>query len=320
MFFLSTLSGPSGRPGVLPSVLDVYFFSFIYPVFFCSGWKYSAQHFLLSSTPAKRRQAFQVGQATDSLPSQYSNVSYYLQIIIMDRPTILLIPEKSDTEFEQVFATWIKNGGQIKRLGKYWIKDEELTKQKIAIYGNQTFAFVLAQIYNVELLSPDDTLIARLGNEWTKRNVELKQINQISEEDFPVFIKPVIPKIFIADIFQTIADFKEATNGLQDTEEILVASIVDNIQAEARIFVKDGIVKDIALYEGAADLASGKEFVSKFISDNKSKLPNVVVVDIAFSEQTGWFILEFNACWGAGLNGCNAEKVIDCIIDATINS
>jgi hypothetical protein len=40
---------------------------------------------------------------------------------------------------------------------------------------------------------------------------------------------------------------------------------------------------------------------------------------MAYDEQIGWFILEFNACWGAGLNNCKAEKVIDCIIDATIN-
>jgi hypothetical protein len=31
-------------------------------------------------------------------------------------------------------------------------------------------------------------------------------------------------------------------------------------------------------------------------------------------------ILEFNACWGAGLNNCKAEKVIECIIGATINT
>lgn len=237
----------------------------------------------------------------------------------MHMPTILLIPEKTDVEFEQVFATWTKDGGQIKRLGKYWIKDEELAKQQIAIYGNQSFAFVLAQIYNVELVSPDDTLIARLGNEWTKRTVELKQIGQISEIDFPIFIKPVIPKIFVAGVFQTLADFREVTKGLEENEEILVSNIVEHIQAEARSFIKDGVVKDIAFYEGSGDLESGRHFVSKFINDNKSKLPNVAVVDIAFSKQTGWFILEFNACWGAGLNGCNAGKVIDCIIGATIN-
>lgn len=48
--------------------------------------------------------------------------------------------------------------------------------------------------------------------------------------------------------------------------------------------------------------------------------PQAVVVDIAYSGQTGWFVLEFNACWGAGLNNCNADKVIECIIGATINT
>ena len=47
--------------------------------------------------------------------------------------TTLLIPEKTDIEFEQVFETWTKKGGIIKRLGKYWIRDEELAKKPIAI-------------------------------------------------------------------------------------------------------------------------------------------------------------------------------------------
>ena len=37
---------------------------------------------------------------------------------------ILLIPEKADIEREQVFETWIKRGGNIQRLGQYWIKNE----------------------------------------------------------------------------------------------------------------------------------------------------------------------------------------------------
>jgi hypothetical protein len=236
----------------------------------------------------------------------------------MHKP-ILLIPEKVDPETEQVFETWTKNGGKIRRLGKYWIKDEELAQQKIAIYGNQAFAFVLAQIYNVALISPDDTLIVRLDHKWTKRSIQLKQINQLTENDFPVFIKPVIPKMFIAGIFQTLNDFKQAVSGLPDTEEILVSTIVKNITAEARCYVKNGTVKDIALYEGSADLTSGSPFVSDFVENNKSNLPEVVVIDIAYSEEAGWFVLEFNACWGAGLNSHKAENVIDCIIGATVN-
>jgi hypothetical protein len=218
----------------------------------------------------------------------------------MDKAVILLIPEKTDIEFEQVFATWTKNGGRIKRLGKYWIKDEELADQPIAIYGNQAFALVLAQIYHVELLSPDDTLIARLEHIWTKRNIQLKQIGQLTESDFPTFIKPVVPKIFLAGIFQNIADFRKATEGLPGEEEILVSTVVHNIQAEARSYVMDGIVKDIALYEGSGNLQEAEKFVAEFAKNNKDKLPRVVVVDIAYSELTGWFVLEFNACWGIG--------------------
>lgn len=127
----------------------------------------------------------------------------------MDKSIILLIPEKADVELERVFSAWTKNGGRIKRLGKYWIKDDELVNQRIAIYRNQAFALVLVQIYNLELLSPDDTLIARLENSWTKRNIQLKQIGQLSESDFPTFIKPVIPKIFLAGIFQSLEEFKK---------------------------------------------------------------------------------------------------------------
>ena len=89
--------------------------------------------------------------------------------------TILLIPEKTDIEFEQVFKIWTDKGGEIRRLGKYWIKDESLNGRKIAIYGNQTFSLVLAQIYNVELISPDDKDIAKIDQNWIKRKIEIKK-------------------------------------------------------------------------------------------------------------------------------------------------
>ncbi len=233
--------------------------------------------------------------------------------------TILLIPEKTDVEFEQVFKIWTDNGGEIRRLGKYWLKDESLNGQKIAIYGNQTFSLVLAQIYNVELISPNDKDIAKLDAIWTKRKIEIKTISDVIETDFPIFIKPVIPKSFIASIFSTLEDFENATMGLEKTEELMTSTIVSDIRAEARCYLKNGVVKDIALYEGSADIKEGELFLQQFAEKNLDILPEVVVTDIAYSENLGWFVLEFNACWGAGLNNCNAEKVIDCIINATKN-
>lgn len=238
----------------------------------------------------------------------------------MQTPIILLIPEKTDIEFEAILRVWNDNGGAVKRLGRYWVREEELTLQNIAIYGNQTFAWVVAQIYDVTLISPDDTLVAALDQRWTGRNIVLKQIDEITAALFPVFIKPVVPKIFMAGIFNTLTDFQQVVNGLSHTEQVMISDIVNNIQGEARSFVMNGIIRDIALYEGTADITSGEQFLVDFLAVHGSQLPATVVIDIAFSEHTGWFILEFNACWGAGLNNCRAEKVIDCIIAATHNN
>lgn len=80
--------------------------------------------------------------------------------------TTLLIPEKTDVEFGEVLSIWTARGGQLKRLGKYWIKDKELANSRLAIYGNQTFSLVLAQIYNVGLISYAGQISMRPGDSW----------------------------------------------------------------------------------------------------------------------------------------------------------
>jgi len=234
----------------------------------------------------------------------------------MEGLPILLTPEKADPERQEVINAWIKRGGPVKLLGKYWIKDEGLTTRPIAIYGNQTFSLVLEQIYNLHLISPDDSLIAKLDRKWTKRNISLTSVGELNKDKFPVFAKPVIPKLFLAGVFQTLDDFKERSKGLSDSEQILVSEIVE-ISAEARSYIMDATVKDFAIYEGSASIEVGINFLKEFVSSNIDQIPRVVVIDLAFNNTLGWFVLEFNACWGAGLNSCNAENVIDCIIEAT---
>lgn len=237
----------------------------------------------------------------------------------MPEPPILLLPEKADPEISRVMEVCEQKCIPVKRLGKYWIKDEELTGKPIAVYGNQVFCMVLAQVYNLTYISPDDILITRLNIQWTKRTLRQTTIRQLKPGDFPVFIKSVIPKIFMAGVFSKLTHFKNASRGIDESEEIMVSTIIDDLQAEARAWVMNGIIKDIALYQGDADLTGAIDFLHTFLLHNKHLLPEVVVIDLAYSSANGWCILEFNACWGAGLNNCKAEKVIDCIIAATVN-
>jgi hypothetical protein len=38
---------------------------------------------------------------------------------------------------------------------------------------------------------------------------------------------------------------------------------------------------------------------------------------VGFVADRGWAVIEFNAAWGAGLNGCNAAKVLPAILAAS---
>jgi hypothetical protein len=235
----------------------------------------------------------------------------------MPKNKILLIPEKSDPERESVLQTWIKSGGKGKKVNRFWEKPSPFENKKVALYGNDTFVLVLAQILDRTLISPDDSLIARLDMKWTKRKVVQQQMNDLSDKNFPCFIKPFVPKQFSAKIYQTEDELRIETRGMNSNEKILVSEIV-KVKAEARAFVLDNEIKDISIYEGDGNVEEAKLFLVDFLKENVQHLPKTYVIDIGCNEESGWFVVEFNSSWGAGLNNCNPEKVIACIMAATI--
>lgn len=234
----------------------------------------------------------------------------------MHADTVLLIPQKSDEERNSVLKAWIDLGGKGQRVDRFWEKPEGLDTKKLAVYGNDTFALVVAQIFNLELISPDDSLIGRLDKKWTKRSIQQKSIRDLTVRDFPNFIKPATPKQFTGKVYKTINEFAQETNGLSGSEQVLVSEII-KVEAEARAFVLNRDLLDVAIYEGKTDLDKGIAFLQDFLKDSTISLPKTFVIDIGYNTDFAWFIIEFNSSWGAGLNNCDPKKVIDAIIEAT---
>jgi hypothetical protein len=85
--------------------------------------------------------------------------------------------------------------------------------------------------------------------------------------------------------------------------------------AEVRTFVLEGRVLDAAIYDGKSELDRAVEFVGGLTKS--MMLPRTVVIDVGLVDDRGWAVIEFNASWGAGLNGCDAEKVLPAIVSAT---
>ncbi|MGK0389824.1 MAG: hypothetical protein ACI94Y_002569 [Maribacter sp.] len=231
---------------------------------------------------------------------------------------ILIIPDKPDLERDSIAKAWKAKGGKVLRIGKFWIKSD-IGNKKVVLYGYDSFCLVLAQILGLDVVSPKDEWIAMIDYQWTKRNITLLTIEELEEDNFPIFIKPITPKLFRGKIYTSKEELTIETEGIKPQGGIILSEAIV-VEKEVRAFILDKEVKDISFYEGEGNVDKAKDFLNRFLFQTKIDLPRTFVLDAGFNEIDGWFILEFNASWGVGLNGCDANQVIDCIEVATINS
>jgi len=225
----------------------------------------------------------------------------------------LVLPDKVDAERDRVAEAWIAHGGVVTRLGRFW-DPPELEPRAVRIYANDTFALVLAQKLNLSLVSPEDDLLVKLPWSLVKREITIRQLGESSAWSYPSFIKPVVPKQFRASAYDSATALAVETSGL-DQHTLVYLSEVVVFTSEVRGFILAGTVQDASLYEGESSLAEARSFLE--VAARHESLPPTCVVDVGYIKGRGWAVIEANAAWGAGLNGCTASKVLGCIANAT---
>ncbi|WP_164000977.1 ATP-grasp domain-containing protein [Pyxidicoccus caerfyrddinensis] len=225
----------------------------------------------------------------------------------------LLIPDKADPERDAVALTWEAGGGTVLRLGRFW-SPPDVDRTRVRLYGNDTFCLVLAQKLGLSLVSPPDDLLLKVDASLVKREVRGATLEQVASEAFPRFIKPLVPKVFRAAVWPGPEALAEECRGLAPETPVL-SSEVASLRAEARGWVLDGRVRTCAVYEGEGSVAEAEAFLATVA--RAAPLPRTCVLDAALVEGRGWALLEANAAWGAGLNGCDAAEAARCITEAT---
>jgi len=225
----------------------------------------------------------------------------------------LLIPEKADIERDSVAEAWEREGGVVIRIGRFW-DPPILNSAQIRVYGNDTFCLVLQQKLHLGLVTPDDELILTVPHTLTKRWLVKRLLADIPTLDYPVFVKPLTPKLFQARVYASAAEIATECRGLADDTAILVSEVV-TFSAEARCFIQDGRVLDCAMYEGDGDTTAAANAARDIVA--AINCPRAFVLDIGFIADRGWAVIEFNAAWGAGLNGCDPHSVMLAIASAS---
>ncbi|MFP2910301.1 ATP-grasp domain-containing protein [Pyxidicoccus sp. 3LFB2] len=226
----------------------------------------------------------------------------------------LLIPDKADPERDVVAREWEARGGTVLRLGRFW-SPPDVDPARVRLYGNDTFCLVLAQKLGLTLVSPPDDLLLKVDPAWVKREVRGATLEQVAAEPFPRFIKPLVPKVFRAAVWPGPEALAEECRGLTPDTPVLSSEVV-SLRAEARGWVLDGQVRTCAVYEGEGSVTEARDFLATVA--RASVLPRTCVLDAALVEGRGWALLEANAAWGAGLNGCDAAEALHCIAGATL--
>ncbi len=226
---------------------------------------------------------------------------------------ILVLPEKADSERDQVAQAWIAHGGSAEKLGRFW-EPPAYDPRTVRLYGNDTFCLVLAQKLGLTLLSPADDLLLQLPQHMVKRKLQRVPLSAAADIPYPYFVKPLVPKQFKAAVYSSAAELLAQCQGL-DAEAMLLTSDIITLQSEVRAFVHQAQVLDAAVYEGEAHLPDAMAFLASVAAE--PALPRSCVVDVGYAQGLGWVVIEANAAWGAGLNGCDADKVLAAIEGAT---
>lgn len=225
---------------------------------------------------------------------------------------ILVTPEKPDAERDAVARAWVEAGGTVLRLDRFW-EPPPLPADAVRLYGPDTFCLVLAQLLGLRLVSPADDLLADAPSELLGRRVRVARLDSASE-NLPAFVKPLVPKAFRASVYRDAQELRAETRGLPAETPVLLSEVI-HFRAEARAFLLGSDVLDCAVYEGTASAADASAFASQVAS--VLPLPTTTVLDVGYSDAAGWALVEANAPWGSGLNGCRAKAVVPSIVRAT---
>jgi hypothetical protein len=226
----------------------------------------------------------------------------------------LVMPAKADLERDSVAEAWCAAGGDVERLDRFWEPSVHLERTHVRLYGNDTFCLVVAQKLGLTLITPDDRVLATAPAFLTHRRVRLQTLAQFQSSDFPVFVKPAVPKQFRARVFDSLDSLCSECAGLPSATEVLVSELV-RIRAEARAFTLDAVVRTVNVYDGTANHDQAAYFAERVLQ--ALEFPRTCVIDVGLLDDGRWIFIETNASWGAGLNGCDPHRVAPCIAAAT---
>ncbi|MGC4119318.1 MAG: ATP-grasp domain-containing protein [Myxococcales bacterium] len=234
-------------------------------------------------------------------------------------PTLLLSRRYSD-DSNAVWRAAVAAGWEVERLMTYAVPTGI---REPVLYGETLLADAAAPALGLMLLEPTEDWPAHLPERFRKRAIRLATLEEARGLSVPAFVKPVDEKIFPARVYANGCEVEPAGD-FPGTASVLISEPA-KFELEVRAFVLERRIAALSAYirggEVARDAAGewplsaterqeASGFLEALLADAAVELPAAVVVDVGRTSDRGWAVVEANACWAAGLCGCDAREVL----------
>jgi ATP-grasp domain, R2K clade family 2 len=221
-------------------------------------------------------------------------------------------------------------GWGVERL-RTWRPPDELVGRDVVPYGEPLFAAVVADALQLALIEPQLSWVAELPFDLRRRELQFTNLAAARNVDHPAFIKPADDKCFQARVYAMGSELPEIES-LGAMSPVLVSGPV-SWESEFRCFVLEKRVAAMSIYSRNGDLAETEDgnwpaspseskdaldFANLVLHDARVTFPPAGVLDVGVISDRGWAVVEANACWGAGIYGCDPRSVLETLARACV--
>ena len=224
----------------------------------------------------------------------------------------------------------IESGWDVERL-RTWRPPAELAGRDVVPYGEPLFAAVGADTLQLALIEPQLSWVTDLPFDLRQREIQFIHLSAARAVDRPAFIKPADDKCFQAKVYAGGSELPE-TESLGASSPVLVSDPVE-WESEFRCFALERHVATMSIYSRNGDLAETEDgdwpaspseskdalnFANSVLQDARVAFPPAGVLDVGVIKDRGWAVVEANACWGAGIYGCDPCSVLQTLARACV--
>lgn len=228
-----------------------------------------------------------------------------------DTPTIILSP-RFHCDSQDMWRAAVARGWGVHRAIRFRGPDEP---GDYFVYGELTFADMMAERLDLGLLDPPDDFLTKLAKAWTGRTIEFTTAEQLPAFDTRRFVKPANDKVFQYGVYEKSSDVPLRYVGPKCP--VLVSEVV-SFDLEVRLYVLDGKILTSEYYRLVGDHEEqtardqANEFGAAVLKRYGDLLPSAVVLDVGHIEEQGWAVVEANQAYASGIYG---EADVNAVLD-----